>query len=632
MQLRYFLKTTFRLLFLTALICTTVSCGEDNNSSGWDDSVHGTATISGIVMDTFNNPLSNVTITCMGTNTKRDVRMSATSEADGAFSIADVPSNARFISFSKEGFATVSYTIDVARFGTEEDIVLNPVLEFSAAIVTGRVLNASTGAPMQGVQVTCGTKTVTTDSDGMYRVEGLTFNDYTIKFSTVDGVTYSKSISVSDFSGDIATVPTIRLGSEDVFPSLKWQDLSDALIWYGNDYRGCTGYGGYNHWSVGYLSAMPHVGYFRYEAEGCSFQITESGGDEGRCGMTSEGDMDNLNGFMYGRKNIYEGNKVLNVFVRTHYGTAASPVYFGLQVLDMTAGEATAKKVGETYTHGKDQYASYSFDLSDYVGHEIAFAFGVYYHEGTYNHQLPIRRMCFGPTPVSGDDNLPGTFVTGLPLSWHMTVENASSMTLNDKTTFTGLNLGLNDSDGENGAKRVHNPGGQQGYSLWSGTNHLMMSWYYMYVAEIVEPVNAEGYTLLTRSGVQANYQMAESYIYSRFHISDDNDNLTIRVRNFSSVNPTVFRVTAITDSGVASALTPASYSANEAGAVANGNGCWQFIHDKGSGDPADYASFTYDLSSFRGQNIVIAVSIHKGETRADQQKLCFYSIEFGNQ
>lgn len=612
---------------LLGLIFAFTSCQNEIEQAGtWDDSVVGTATVSGVVMDTFDNLLSDVDISCMGTDTRREVRMTGTSGPDGTFSLADVPSNARYIAFAKEGFATVAYTIDPKRFTSEDNIVLNPVLEFSQAVITGKIIDAASGKPYSGVQVTNGSKTVTADADGVFTIDGQTLNDYTLTYSTADGTTYTRKVSLNDFVDGTATVPTVRLGGGDIFPGLKWQDIADSQEWYFNDYRGSTGFGGKNHWSSVYLSAMPNKGYYRYEAEGVAFELRGPGPDRGWWGMTSEGDQDNLNAFVYGRKKIYEGNKILSVLVRTHNASASSPVYFGLQVVDLTAGSTKAVKIGDTKTHGDGNYSTYSFDMSPFVGHEVGFAFGPYLYRGTSGKHLPIRRMCWAPRQVNDDDWLAGNDVPGLPSGFRLTKENTTSMGINPATSFSGMNKGMNSGSGDMGARRVHNPGGQQGYMPWFGTDHLMMYWSLMYISKDVEPVNGEGYTIKTRSDVDPNYLVPESYIYSRFKISDVNDQMTMRIRTFSSANPTVFKVTAVPENGSATALSPSSNTAREASAVADG--CWKFIHEKGAGDPKDYAAFTYDLSSYKGQNVVIAISVHKGDTRGGEQKMCFYGIE----
>ena len=87
-----------------------------------------------------------------------------------------------------------------------------------------------------------------------------------------------------------------------------------------------------------------------------------------------------------------------------------------------------------------------------------------------------------------------------------------------------------------------------------------------------------------------------------------------------------MFKVTAVPlDNCVAAALTPVSNTAQTA--FASPGGCWSFIHEKGNGNSADYAEFVYDLSPYKGKDIVVAIGVHKGTTRAGEQKLCFWKI-----
>jgi len=614
----------FRAILCIVLVLATMSltwsCKNEEEAGTWDDSVVGTATVKGVVLDTFDNPLEGVDVTFMGTNTQREIRQQVKTGSDGSFTANDVPSNARYITFTKEGFATVAYTLEASRFAEESTIELNPVLEFSSAIIKGFVYDAATGKPLSGVTVSNGSSSVVTDATGAFTFEGLTIKGYTLTYTTADGSSYSREVSTTDFDDGVAEVPTVRLGGDYIFPTMKWQDLADADIWYSNNYRGSTGFGGINDWSVGYMSAFNYYGHFRYEAEGCAL-VTHGG-------YGVRGDGDNFNAYLYGRKRIEEGNKIMSVCVRTHYATASDPAHFDVQVLNLTDGATKAEKVGEQ-THGDGNYKSYSFDLSKYVGKDVVIAYGLYYTQSSSSdYHLPTRRMSFGPSFIDGDNALPGTAISGA--NWRgFTKENLTSMTPNEKTSFTGKNLGLNSGTGDNGARRTHNPWGQQGYNLWTGTNHIAVNWAFQYVNKDAEPCNDQGYTIKTRSGVAADYNNPETYIYSRFSITDANDVMKLYVRNFSSTTPTVFRVTAVTlNDCTATALAPVSNTAQSASAVSGGNGCWQFIHESGNGNPADYAEFDYDLSAYKGKDVVIAIGVYKGSTSDGEQKLCFYGIE----
>ena len=614
------------------------SCKQEAPVGEWDDSVVGTATVSGVVKDTFDNLLADVDVTFMGTDTKREVRKTAKSGADGSFSVAGVPSNARYITFAKKGFATVAYTIAASRFANEDNIVLNPVLEFSEAVIKGVVYNAGDGKPWAGVKVSSGSVSVTTGADGSFSLEGLTIKDYTITYTAADGTVYNRDIPVDAFVDGVATAPDVRLGGDVILPGypnpMRFQDLADAQIWYSNDWRGHNGsMDGYN-WTCGYMSIWQSYGHYRYESEGCAL-VTHGG-------YGSRGDEDNFNAYFYGRKKIYAGNKYFNAEVRTHNASPVDPIHFGLQILNLTDGATAVEKL-ETKTHGSGNYSVYTYDLSKWVGKEVVIAFGIYYLQSGGDYHMPIRRVTFSSAPIEAlAAPLPGTPVEGA--NWFgFTKENIASMTVNEKTSFTGLNLGYNSQDSFDVAptdprispRHCHNPGGlvnanggQQGYNLWTNTNHIAANWAFQSInSGRAEPVNGEGYTIKCKSNTDPNYDTPVNYLYSRFSITDANDKIHFRFRTFSSDAPTVFRVTAVpVNTGKAEALTPVSNSAKSAKATTNG--CWEFVHEQGNGTPVDYAEFVYDLSKFKGQDIVIALGVYKGETRDGEQKLCIYSVD----
>lgn len=603
------------LFMALALMVLTASCVRESQRGYWDDSSIGTVTVSGTVTDSFGALLEDVEVYFRGTNMERELRYVTFSDWDGTFRIENIPSNARYVTFSLPGYSTVAYTINPRRFASGEEIVLNPVLEYSNAVIRGQVLSALDGQPLSGVRVDCGLKAVTTDADGRFEITSLPLNDFTLTYTIADGSVYRREIAMGDFADSVAEMPVVRLGGGEVLPGMKWQDLADAPLWYANNYHGSTGFTGINDWTVGYMSAFNWYGVFRYEAEGCALVNVAEEYDNP--------DPEQFICYTYGRKKIEEGNKIFNVNMRTHYATAAEPAKFGVKVLNLTDGATAAEDVAR-YTYAGSEYSSFAFDLSRYVGKELVIALGIYWTD--YNYHQVSRRFSFAPAAVKGDDALPGTPISGA--EWRgFTRENLTSLMPNPGTVFSGSNFSLNSSDGDHGARRVHNPGGEQGFSLWAGTNHLMMSWALQYVSKEVEPVNEQGYTLKTRSGADSDYYTPESYIYSRFHITEANDRLHLYVRTFSSANPTVFKVTAVPlETCKANALQPVSNTA--ATAVSAPSGCWSFIHEKGNGNPAEYAEFVYDLSDYSGQDIVLAVGIHKGNTRSGEQKLCICKIE----
>lgn len=609
------MKALLRILASFTMLLLALGCENAGNRGYWDDSSIGVASFHGVVKDSFGNPLEDVDICFRGTDTKRELRYVTFSDWDGSFSIEGVPSNARYVTFVLEGYATLAYTIATPRFAEGESIELNPVMEYSNASIRGKVLSAVDSQPLAGVRVDCGAAATTTLEDGSFAIEGLTLKDYTVVYTIADGSRYTREVAFADFIDGVAELPTVKLGGGDILPGMRWQELADAPVWYANNYHGSTGFTGINHWSVGYMSAFPWYGDYRYEAEGYALvYIAEEEKDK---------DPEEFSSFTYGRKRIEEGNHIMNVSLRTHYATAASPALFGVKVLDLSSGKPEAKDMGRS-TYANSEYSSFHFDLSEFIGKDVVIAFGIY--PTGENFHVASRRISFSSEPLNGDDALSGVKVSGA--AWRgFTKENLSSLTPNEGRVFTGDSFGLDSSDGDGGARRVHNPGGEQGFSRWAGTNHLAMSWAFQYVNNVVEPVNPEGFTLKTRANAAPDYSEPENYIYGRFHIDASSKILHLFVRTFSSAAPTAFRVTAVSLPDFAStALAPVKNNAVSASAAENG--CWNFIHEKGDDDPAVFAEFVYDLSRYEGSDVVLAIGVHKGATWAGEQKLCIRKIE----
>lgn len=602
------------LIFAIAVL-SPLACDKAEEPKPWDDSIVGTATLSGKVTDTFGTPLADVQVSCMGTNLQHELRASAVSASDGSFEVKDVPSNARYITFVKEGYASVAYTIQAERFITEDVINLNPALEFSMARITGTIYDAATGKPMSGVVVSNGVVSSTTGEDGVYSLEGLTIKPYELRYVTADGSEYNRSLSSTEFVDGVATISDLRLGGDEVWPGRRWQQLADAPVWYGNEFRGSTGFSGRNDWSSGYMSSWSYYGQYRYEAEGCAFVTDISYG--------KQGETDRFNAYVYGRKSIYEGNHIMTVVLRTHYAlTEETALHFGVEILDLTTGATKAVKVGEHKHFGSD-YSSYDFDLSQFIGHDVVIAYGLYWYPGTDGH-LPCRRIAFSNKMLEPEEAIGGEKIAGAENFEMFTKENILTMSIIEQTSFTGDNLGHNSGTGDMGVRRVHNPGGQQGYSEFAGTDHIIMYWTYFYVRAAADPIAKEGYTIMSGTG-NAAYDNPDSYLVGRFHIGNANDRFRMYVRTQSKYYDTVFRMTAVTDDGVAVALKPADFKADSAKEVTNG--CWALKHQRGDGSLKNYAMFEYDLSAFHGKNVALAISAHRGD-RGSDCKLAIYRIE----
>lgn len=601
-----------QILRATALFCITcglsfslASC-EDNNSSSSDENF-AKGTIEGVVMDAQSNPLADVTITLMKTNALRDVVTSTTSSSNGSFSFSDVPMTSRFLSFEKDGYATVGITVSADSY-ENASARISAVMDFANAVIRGKVIDAKNGdAPLAGAVVSIGTgNDITTGSDGVYEFEGLMLKDYSLSVSKSGYGAVSKKITVDMFVDGICEVSDVRLGEVELFPGITRTMLLSVDPWYHNDYIGGKGNGGGRvDWSCVFMGTLTYVGNYEYQNEGCCLRIRNDSDQQG-----NPADLDHFDSFMYGRKLITEDNKILTTYVRTHQGSADNPCPFGVQVVDLSNPEATAVKVGENILLTTTDYNAYDFDLSAYVGKEIGIAIGVYRPKtGDYWVQMPIRHISFASEKVEGDNYIPGDAIEGLD-DWHLTIQNVRSLTPNEKRSFTGTPL-------DNATR-------DNGWRGWNGTNHIAANWGFMYVNKDTEPTAAEGFVIKTPSDVDANYNTPCSYFYSKFAITGANDHMSLTVRTFDANVPTTFKVTAITDEGEVAHLDPVNNNAVSANAVADGNGCWEFIQNNGN-----YATFEYDLSAYNGKNVTVAFGVYKGANRGGEQKLCIYGVDF---
>ncbi|MCR5002956.1 MAG: carboxypeptidase-like regulatory domain-containing protein [Bacteroidales bacterium] len=592
----------------------------DNSSEGED--VTETGTVAGVVTDTGGDRVADATISVKGTDLK------TTSASDGSFSL-EVPVKTIMVNFEKAGYATVGMTVPASAFGTADAagarvVELNPVLEVADAIITGRVLNSrDANSPYEGVTVSIGSKTVTTGADGIYTFTDLTIQDYTLTLRKTGAMTITRELSKDDFVDHKIDLGDISLGGKELLRTLTLDDIKQGAPYlYTNEMRGGWGRGGGERdWSCSFLSAQwKYFGNIEGQGEGITLRIRNEAADQ----ENNPADQKMADTFIYGIKDINEANKYLTIFARTHQG----PAHFDVKVIDLSLDdpeavqlpETSLKEFSEGFTSG--DYINFNYDLSNWVGKRIAIAIGNYrWAAGDYWTQLCLTHITFAPSYVDGDSFITGTEVSGLE-GWHMTSEMVSSLMVNENKHFTAYT-----PDGVQVWGR-DNWGPMYNAWLTQCENHIASQWGFQYVNKDTEALVSEGFTIKTRSDIDANYNTPESYWYSKFKITSDNDNLALRVRNFSSSEPTVLKLTAIQTDGTVTHVEPTSNTAVSAEAVENGNGCWKFINEDGNlSSPEKYATFNYDLSAFTDKEVVICIGVYKGDTRGGEQKLVFYDI-----
>ena len=393
---------------------------------------------------------------------------------------------------------------------------------------------------------------------------------------------------------------------------LTLDDLKAAEKWYYNEYRGGRNAESYPHWdwACNYMCTMDFRGDWEEQNEGTTLRIRNNEEDR-----KNPADLEIFDSFVFGSKLITEDNYMMTLQIRTHSADEAAPVYYGVQVVDLTATDPKAEMVGDVRTYASENYISVPVDLSKYIGKEVIIAIGTFRAQtGDYWKQLVLRRIAFAKEAVEGWGWLPGTSVEELD-GWEMTREMVRSTMPQMKSKFTGLSPVEGNRDNYVDA-----------YRAWREVDHICAEWSYMPLSKDPEVFPSEGYLIKTRSGNNVSTTVPESYFYAKFSIASGCDRMTLKTRNFSGTNATFFKVTAIRMDGTVVHLAPASHTAQFAEAAADG--CWKFIHQAGGkGDPEAYADFVYDLSQFNGEDVMLTIGVFKGEENGDENKLVLRDI-----
>lgn len=608
MKLSKILRTFVFAVFLGATVVSLSSCEDDDDSV-----VIGSGTVTGIVTDVDGQPVSDVSVTISGIN-EDDVTV--TSGSDGKYTVDGVSMKTHAVTFSKSGWLTVSVTVTAAKFDESKVATANATMINASAKIMGTVVDAKNGGvPLAGVTVSTGpTGTVTTGADGSFLIPDLIEDDYAVTFSKEGYVTIVKDVTAANFVDGVVTF-NIEMGSREVLRGLTADDLSGADKWYYNEYRGGGNADAYPHWdwACDYMCSLTFWGNWEEQWEGTTLRIRNDGDEQ-----ENPADMDVFDSYTYGSKLITEDNKIMSLRIRTHNADEASPAYFGVQVVDLSAAEPTAVKVGDTKTWGSGDYTDFEFDLSDYIGKEVIIAVGIYRHEtGDYWKQLVLRAIRFSDQKVSNWDWLPGEDAVE---GWHLPIGTVRSTMPHTKSSFTGI------SPISAGRNVSMSDGYPVAYQAWRDVAHVGAEWSFVPLRKDPEVFPSEGYIIKTRNTADEDTKVPESYLYAKFSIAGGSNQLTFTTRNFGD-NYTFFKITAIQNDGTVTHVIPISNTAQEAEEAADG--CMKFKHgDGGAGNPEGYASFVYDLSQFDGEDVTLALGVYNGAANTGENKLVIHTID----
>lgn len=574
--------------------------------------------VAGIVTDELGTPIIDVEVSVKNTELK------AVTAVDGSYTIQNVPMDKQTLTFTKNGYATTSSTINVNSF-KDGKATVNVKMLIAGCKITGKCVDARNGnAGMKGVNVSlnAGAQTTTTDENGVYLFENLTIDDYTLLFTMSGCVDVEKKVSKDQFTGDfIVTVEDVRMGAKELLPGATAEDLKSVDVWHYNEYRGGKNADAYPHfdWSTDFMGTLTSwYGWWEEQNEGTTIQIRNS---EAEGHWQNPADHENFDSYLAGRKYITEDNCIMSIKMRTHACQEDAPAHWGVMVIDLDAAEPKAELIGEIIESYNESYSNpdHKFDLSKYIGKEVVIAIGIYRWEtGDYWKQLVLRRIAFAKEQPSEWGYLPGENVPGLDEQYKMTMEMVrSTMPVTEFSEFIGISPDpRTDIDGPEMYRDA--------YKNWRKAGHFAAWWSCMPIEKDNEPFAGEGFIIKTKGGdAEVSTTAPQSYFYAKFAIAQGHNKLGLNARNFSSSNATFFKVTIITEDGTVKNLTPET----TVGQAAD-NGCWKFIHENGSADtPEDYAQFVYDLSEFNGKNVIVMLGVFKGEKNDDENKLCIHSI-----
>lgn len=567
-------------------------------------------TIKGVVTDMGKTPVAEVTVNLGG-------KSAATTAVDGSYTITDVTMSAtNNLSFEKKGYLSASVTVKESQFDASQIATVNISLEYAGAKITGKVTDGKNAdAPMEGVKVSLtDTKYATTAADGTYSLEELSLDAYTVTFTKSEYTTVVKEIAKTDFKDGVVTLD-VQMGASELLPGKTAEDLRAADKWLYNTYRGGRNGDDYPHWdwSCDFMcSQMSFVGWFEEQNEGTTLQIVN---DE-EVGQKNPANLDAFDSYTYGSKMITEDNKIMTLLVRTHAATDEAPAVFGVQVVDLSAADPKAVKIGDNLTLNSEDYKAFSFDLSAYVGKEVVIAVGIYRAAtGDYWKQLVLRRIAFGTAIVENFDWVGGTEINDDLADWKLTKEIVRSTMVQNAHSFTGISPVTGDRDNY-----------VEGYRSWREVNHIGYAWCFIPLHKDTEPFPGEGFIIKTNGGGTAiDTKTPQAYFYTKLAIASGSNKLTLNARTFSSTYPTYFKITVIDEDCNVKYIQPSND--DKVGESAD-DGCWKFCHESGdAGTPADYAAFQYDLAEFNGKNVIVSLGVFKGESNDDEQKLAIYSI-----
>ena len=199
----------------TGTATATVSNGTTTSITISQNSGPTTGTITGTVTDTSVTPLSGATVSSGG--------ISVTTQANGTYTLANVPAGMQTVTALLTGFQTGTQNVNVVAGGTSNanfSLTQAP----STGTVTGKITNLATGGVLSGATVKWGSMAVSTNTSGVYTVSNVTSGNQTLTASATGYLPRNGSVNVA---GGATTTLNIQLATAGII-SIKAVNAAGA--------------------------------------------------------------------------------------------------------------------------------------------------------------------------------------------------------------------------------------------------------------------------------------------------------------------------------------------------------------------------------------------------------------------
>jgi Domain of unknown function (DUF1929)/Carboxypeptidase regulatory-like domain len=165
----------------------TVTTGKTTSITITQSSGPTTGAITGTVTDSSGTALSGATVSSGG--------ISDTTQANGTYSLANVPAGAQTVTASLTGFQTGTQSVTVTAGGTS---TANFVLTQAPSIgtVTGKITNIATGDVLSGATMKWGNMAVSTNTTGVYTISNVSSGNQTLTASATGYLARSGTVNV----------------------------------------------------------------------------------------------------------------------------------------------------------------------------------------------------------------------------------------------------------------------------------------------------------------------------------------------------------------------------------------------------------------------------------------------------